>query len=115
MSKEITFSIVGSTFYPGASAAIERLMPGQPLLLKRQPQNKHDKNAVAVIGQVRRTASRQTDQVQLGFVPRQVAAEIAPIMDAGIKVIARKAANRLYGVSELAYNPPPQKEVPDDK
>jgi HIRAN domain len=115
MSKEITFSIMGSTFFPGASDAINRLMPGQPLLLRREPGNKYDKNAVAVIGQVRRQVSRDADQIKLGYVPRGVAAEIAPLMDAGYKVIARKAANRLYGVSELAFNPPPDaKEIPDE-
>jgi len=115
MSKEVTFTIVGSTFFPGASQAIERLMPGQRLLLMRQPTNKHNANAVAVIGQVRRPLSLDSDRVQLGYLPRQLAAEIAPVMDAGIKVIARKAANRLYGVSELAFNPPPEqpKEIPD--
>lgn len=48
--------------------------PGSPLGLRRDPGNEHDANAIAVHG---------ADGAMLGFVPREVAAELAPRLDAG--------------------------------
>jgi hypothetical protein len=47
--------------------------PGAPLELRRDPDNPHDPNAIAVHGA----------GDQLGWVPREVAAELAPEIDAG--------------------------------
>lgn len=95
-----SFTIMGSSFIPGASGLIERLKPGQPLKLLRQPNNVADKNAVAIMWGSR----------GLGFVPRGLAAEIAPIMDSGIAIIVRKAPplpnfGAYRGILELAYIP----------
>ena len=48
--------------------------PGSPLMLRRDPDNEHDPNAIAV--------HTQGDKV-LGFVPRDLAADLAPKLDAG--------------------------------
>jgi hypothetical protein len=48
--------------------------PGRPLILRRDAANPYDGNAVAV-----ETASGE----RLGFVPRELAAELAPQLDAG--------------------------------
>ena len=48
--------------------------PGAALTLLREPGNEHDENAIAVL-----TAAG----TQAGWVPREVAAEIAPALDAG--------------------------------
>lgn len=92
------FTIMGSSFLPGAGALIDRLKPNQPIELRREPTNKHDKNAVQVLWGVR----------QLGWVPRQLASTLAPIMDAGTEVICRKAPplqrfGAYRGILELAY------------
>jgi hypothetical protein len=50
--------------------------PGSPVRLRRDPANEHDANAIAVDVDVE-------DGGQLGFVPRDVAAELAPKLDAG--------------------------------
>lgn len=99
------FSIMGSSFIAGATGLIDRLKPGQPLKLSRQPNNPADPNAVAILWGDR----------GLGFVPRGLAAEIAPIMDSGIDVICRKAPplprfGAYRGILELAYIPA---DVPD--
>jgi hypothetical protein len=49
--------------------------PGRPLELRRDPANPHDPNAIAV------HAAGGGEQV--GWVPREVAAELAPQIDAG--------------------------------
>ena len=48
--------------------------PGRPLLLRRDPENPHDASAIAVDTE---------DGGQAGWVPREVAAELAPDLDAG--------------------------------
>ena len=48
--------------------------PGCALTLRRDPANEHDPNAIAVL-----TAGGE----QLGWVPRDVAAQVAPRLDAG--------------------------------
>lgn len=105
------FTLMGSSFVNGAGQIIDKLRPNQMLTLKRQPENLHDKNAVLLI----------LGQRALGWVPRGVAAEIAPIMDAGIPVIVRKTPplprfGAFKGIFELAYVPPletPTEEKPN--
>jgi HIRAN domain len=48
--------------------------PGQPLELRRDPDNEHDPNAIAV---------HARGGEQLGFVPREIAEQLAPELDAG--------------------------------
>jgi HIRAN domain len=48
--------------------------PGNPLELRRDPDNEHDANAIAV---------HAGDGQQVGWVPRELAAELAPALDAG--------------------------------
>lgn len=99
------FSIMGSTFVNGASALINRLRGGNRLDLRREPSNSADPNAVMVLWGTR----------QLGWLPRGLAAEIAPLMDRGLKVIAQKAPTALYGVCQLAYIKPPEPESAPEK
>ncbi len=47
--------------------------PGRPLGLRRDAANEHDPNAIAVLAGER----------QLGWVPRELAAELAPSLDGG--------------------------------
>ncbi|HEV8021396.1 MAG TPA: DEAD/DEAH box helicase, partial [Candidatus Lustribacter sp.] len=64
--------IVGVTF-EGRQDLIGGLEPGHELELVRQPENAFDPNAVAV----------HFGRLQLGFVRKQIAARIAPNIDAG--------------------------------
>ena len=47
--------------------------PGKPLTLRRDPDNPHDPNAIAV----------KAAGEQVGWVPREIAEELAPELDAG--------------------------------
>jgi hypothetical protein len=73
-------TIVGSSFYAGAGNIIMRLRGGEKFRLKREPTNKYDANAIQV-GMFKQT---------LGYVPRGLAAELAPKLDAGVKITAVK-------------------------
>jgi hypothetical protein len=57
------------------AAALEReaAAPGRPLELRRDPYNEHDPNAVAVLA----------GGEQIGWVPRELASEVAPELDRG--------------------------------
>ncbi len=58
------------------------MQPGAPLELRRQADNPHDANAIAV----------HYGQLQLGFFNRRLAAHIAPLIDAGARYGARIAS-----------------------
>src|SRR3954447_18123966 len=55
---------------PQADAAA----PGSTLTLRRDPNNEHDTNAIAV----------HAGEEQVGWVPRELAAELAPQLDSGV-------------------------------
>lgn len=65
--------VVGVTF-DNRQATIARLMPGQGVTLQREPDNRYDPNAVAVV---------TLDGAPAGYLPKVLAACLAPQMDAG--------------------------------
>jgi hypothetical protein len=64
--------IAGARFQ-AAALETDAAAPGRPLELRRDPDNEHDPNAVMVLA----------GGEQLGWVPRELAAEIAPQLDRG--------------------------------
>lgn len=66
-------SAVAGARHREAAVAAAALAPGDPLELRREPGNEYDANAIAVHG----------GGEQLGFAPRELAAELAPALDAG--------------------------------
>lgn len=75
-------TIAGSSFHAGAGDIIMRLRGGESFWLKREPTNKYDANAIQV-GMFNRI---------LGYIPRGLAAELAPKLDAGVEITAVKIA-----------------------
>jgi HIRAN domain len=66
--------VAGASRHHAEALESEAAAPGDPIDLRRDPDNQHDPNAIAV-------HARGGDQ--LGWVPREIAAEIAPELDAG--------------------------------
>ena len=64
--------VAGARFQPDALES-EAAAPGRALELRRDPHNEHDPNAIAVLA----------GGEQVGWVPRELAAELAPEFDAG--------------------------------
>jgi HIRAN domain len=67
---------------------------------KREPENIHDENAIAVI-----CNERPWKGMQVGYVPRQSAAEIAPRIDAGKIVLTGGYLNTVddeSGIGEMS-------------
>jgi hypothetical protein len=67
--------------YPGA----ESLKDNDMLLLERQPDNAHDRDATAILTE---------DKVRVGYVPRQYARAVARLLDSGVALSA-EALRRL--------------------
>jgi hypothetical protein len=66
--------VAGASRHHADALAAESAAPGDPLELRRDPDNEHDPNAIAV---------HARDGEQLGWVPRELAVEVAPRIDAG--------------------------------
>jgi len=73
--------IVGVSF-EGRQDVIAGLETGVELELRRQPENQHDRNAIAV----------HYGNLQLGYLKKGMAARIAPLIDGGIRYRARVAS-----------------------
>lgn len=72
-------AIVGMRFYPGANRKVEALRPGEAVELRREPNNRHDPNAVAV----------HVRGHKVGHIPANEAAPVAAAFDAGFDVVAK--------------------------
>jgi hypothetical protein len=66
--------VAGAGRHHASALASDAATPGRPLVLRRDAANEHDPNAIAV---------DTPDGEQLGWVPRELAAELAPLLDAG--------------------------------
>jgi hypothetical protein len=66
--------VAGAARHHAEALASDAAAPGRPLVLRRDAGNEHDPNAIAV---------DTADGDQLGWVPRELAAELAPRLDAG--------------------------------
>jgi hypothetical protein len=66
--------VAGAGRHHAEAIASDAATPGRPLELRRDPDNPHDPNAIAVYA---------ADAEQVGWVPREIAAELAAELDAG--------------------------------
>jgi hypothetical protein len=66
-------AVAGAGRHHAEAIASDAVAPGSPLELRRDPGNEHDPNAIAV----------HAGGSQVGWVPRELAAELAPELDAG--------------------------------
>ena len=75
--------VAGAGAHHAEALATDAVAPGSPLELRRDPDNLHDANAIAVhtLGGGERVGGGGGAQV--GWVPRELAAELAAQIDAG--------------------------------
>jgi hypothetical protein len=67
--------VAGAGAHHADALTSDAAAPGKPLELRRDPDNPHDPNAIAV--------HPSGGGEQVGWVPRELAAELAPDLDAG--------------------------------
>jgi hypothetical protein len=68
-------AVAGASRHHADALASDAAQPGRPLTLRRDPENPHDPGAIAV--------HAEGGGEQLGWVPRELAAELAAEIDAG--------------------------------
>ena len=68
-------AVAGAARHHAEALGSDALAPGQPLVLRRDAANPHDASAIAV--------DPAGGGAQAGWVPRELAAELAPDLDAG--------------------------------
>ena len=66
--------VAGAARHHAEALESDAVAPGRPLVLRRDPANEHDPNAIAVL---------TADGEQVGWVPRELAAQITIELDAG--------------------------------
>jgi hypothetical protein len=66
--------VAGAGRHHADAIASDAVSPGSALTLRRDPDNEHDQHAIAV---------HASDGQQAGWVPREIAAELAPQLDDG--------------------------------
>jgi hypothetical protein len=70
----IVAGVAGAARFHSDVLQSEEVSPGAALALRREPGNEHDPNAIAVLA---------ASGGQVGWVPREVAAQVAPDVDDG--------------------------------
>lgn len=94
----ITLSVAGTRFHQ-AIAHVEELEEEQVLELRREPTNRHDECAIAV---------RTSEQVMLGYIPREQNEILARLMDAGKLLVGRiDEIRRSKPHEKTGYDPGP--------
>ena len=73
------FAIRGAFRFSERREACERLIDGDAVTLEREPENRHDPNAILVLGE---------NDCELGYVPGEKAVGMAPLLDAGADAAA---------------------------
>lgn len=79
MGKEITLTVVG-IHYRLTAPTVRKLIADLPIKveLRREPENMHDENAIAVWAM-----EKPYRNTQIGYLKREVAADLAGAMDEG--------------------------------
>ena len=83
--------VAGVTF-EGRQETVRALRPGDPLMLRREPDNPHDPHAVKVV-----TASG----TQIGYLSARIASRLAPSIDTGIRYAA--AVTQITGGGDRSF------------
>ena len=83
------FPVRGAFRFAARREACERLTDGDSVSLEREPDNSHDPNAILVLGE---------NDCELGYVGREEAADMAPLLDSGAQ--AEATVSRLWETPE---------------
>lgn len=87
----------GVSFRPiEAKSIVTQLQSGEDLKLEREPENEYDTNAIRVI--------HPPSSEFLGFVAKEIAADIAPLMDNGIQFTCKVTDRYTPAVVGLAID-----------
>jgi len=97
MNRKIATTKVAGVTYEGRQAHIARMTMQTPVRIVPEPTNKYDPNALAV-----HAAIAPGEVLQVGYIPRDLAAILAPKLD-GEAVMAR--VKEITGGFQMEYGP----------
>ena len=80
--------------YEGRQQVVSLLKVGETVFLVRDPDNAYDRNAIRVI---------RGDQSQLGYVNRDIAARLAPVLDQHEGVLRAQVAALTGGYDSFSF------------
>lgn len=90
--------------YEGRQVYVEKMSKDTPLVLKREPQNPYDPNAIAVI------ACFPMEEQKIGYIPKEIAKEMAEKMDAGEFVLVQFLEKKKEQYNGIDYEQGQMKE-----
>jgi single-stranded-DNA-specific exonuclease len=93
MASYVDTKVVGVTF-AGRQGVIRQMQAGEPLMLRREPGNAYDRNAIRV---------ERLNGVQVGYISKELAAELAKRIDGVGGAIGAKA-QRIVGEEALGHS-----------
>jgi single-stranded-DNA-specific exonuclease len=93
MASYVDTKVVGVTF-GGRQSVIRQMQAGEPLILRREHDNAYDRNAIRV---------ERANGVQVGYISKELAAELAKQIDSVGGAISAKA-QRIVGEEALGHN-----------
>lgn len=97
--KRSEFTVVGARFRPDGVVIVRGLKRGQRIKMRREPSNEYDKNAIQCLDDKDRF---------FGYVPRDVATHLAPVMDGGKHaVICQRSTLTAMGHCQITVTPTP--------
>ena len=79
MNTRILLSKVAGVTFEGRQDIIDQMTLTDLIQLRPEPQNKYDPNAIAVWVAFPPESGREN--AQIGYLPKEIAAEVAPLMD----------------------------------
>jgi hypothetical protein len=117
--RSFNFMTAGAAYEGRPETIRENLSEGQRVFLIREPANAYDPNAVCLCIMVRDGRLEQQGETTLtlpcldiGYVPRDVAAEMAPLLDAGyrhiancVKILTQAARGPIPVIDASLYHP----------
>ena len=93
------YPIVGSRHRPEGTATLAGLVSGYPLILRREPDNAYDKNAVQVLVEI------DGEEKHVGYIPKRDNPPLAIAMDGkpkwNPKAVLRRSANSHFPHAEV--------------
>jgi hypothetical protein len=87
-----SFAVAGTSHYKAATRA-GRFTPGTPVRLVREPDNDYGSNAIAVYA--------ENSNKIVGYVPKGQARRLAPLLDAGVDLIAVSVRGAIAGSDSI--------------
>lgn len=104
---EFTAYLRGNNFRPiEAKAIANELAEGDVLTLMREPGNQFDPNAIMVLD--------PNTEIHLGYVAKEVAQELAPLMDEGRAFACQVESNMMRSIVLKIDDEPADQVAPND-